>query len=125
MSRVPLCLTFMLLLVTVSCGHSQIVTQPEKDFVTLASNLDDFVYLPKGDAIYRLDLDLYGDGKPTIFLTFNLWGTKGGYNWIAYTPTKGGYNRVVAATDGSGIVFRTDGVYSYGKIAGYSDRGGL
>jgi hypothetical protein len=120
-------LSAMIVLLSYSLSHAQtqVVTNPELDFVTSASKINDFSYLPRTDEIYRLDLDLYGDGKSTIFLTFRRWGSKAGHDWIAYTPTDGGYNRVAETTDGKQIVFRTDGFYSFGKIADYSDQGGL
>jgi hypothetical protein len=116
----------MLVFSNLSSGQCQVVTNPEWDFVSSASKVNDFAYLPRTDEIYRLDLDLYGDGKPTIFLTFRRWGSKSGNAWIAYTPTDGGYYRVDQTTDGKYIiVFRIDGFYAFGKIAGYSNQGGL
>ena len=114
-----------LILFNASYAHGQVVTNPEWDFVSFASQAKDFLYLPRGDEVLRLSLDLYGDGRLTVFLTFKRWGSKSGYNWIAYTPRGRGYDRVEQTTDAKGIVFRTDGFYSFGKIANYSNHGGL
>ena len=103
---------FVLMFSTLSYGQGQLITNPDLDFVNSASKTSDFSYLPRGEEVYQLALDLYGDSKPTIFLTFKKWGSRTGNVWIAYTPVEGGYNRVQDAPGSAGFVFRPNGFYA-------------
>lgn len=95
-----------------------LVADPEVDFVNTPDTVRAEFGISKKDEIIRLELDLIGDGKSTVFLTYKGTGSRGGANWTAYAPIDGGYAR----TDG--IQFREDLVRA-GKLDELNPRGGL
>jgi hypothetical protein len=98
------------------------IADPEWDYVK--SPHPEFGGL-SDDQVVRLDLDLDGDGKATVFLTLKKFGSKSGYTWTAYDPVEGGgYRRIDNTTDGNLIQFRTDTVFA-GQYPDLTDRGGL
>lgn len=95
-----------------------LVADPEVDFINTPDTVRAEFGISKKDEIIRLELDLIGDGKSTVFLTYKGTGSRGGANWTAYAPIDGGYAR----TDG--IQFREDLVRA-GKLDELNPRGGL
>lgn len=64
----------------------------------------------RSDEILRLQMDLFGDGKEAIFLTYRAGGSKLGPTWTAYVPTsENGYYRI------DSIQFRPD-LYHAGAV---------
>jgi hypothetical protein len=95
-----------------------IVTDPELDFIRTPDDVAAEYGISKKDKIIRLELDLTGDGQPTVFLTYKGTGSRGGAVWTAYTPTSGGYSRA------DGLQFREDFVRA-GKVDDLNPGGGL
>lgn len=95
-----------------------IVTDPELDFIKTPDDVAAEYGISKKDEIIRLELDLTEIGQPTVFLTYNGTGSRGGAVWTAYSPTSGGYLRV------DGIQFREDFVRA-GKVDELNPSGGL
>lgn len=95
-----------------------IVTDPEIDFIRTSDDVAAEYGVSKKDEIIRLELDLTGDGQPTVFLTYKGTGSRGGAVWTAYSPTSGGYSRA------DGLQFREDFIRA-GKVDELNPSGGL
>jgi hypothetical protein len=91
---------------------------PEVDFVKTPEALCAELGILKKDRLLRLDLDLNGNGRPTIFLAFEGGGSKSGFVSTAYSPESSGYIR----TDG--IQFRED-FFRAGIVPDLNPSGGL
>jgi len=94
------------------------VVDPECDYVNTPDEVCAEYGILKKDEVIRLDLDLDGSGRSTVFLSFNGTGSKSGSVWTAYTPHDDYYDRA------DGIQFRED-FLRVGKIEGISPTGGL
>lgn len=94
-------------------------SDPERDFVETPDSVLVNYGMLRSDRLLRLDLDLFGNGTPTIFLAFDAGGSRIGSTWSAYTPVEGGFYQRV-----DGIQFRPD-TYRAGKLEGLTDNGGL
>lgn len=95
-----------------------IVSDPELDFIRTPDDVAAEYGISKKDEIIRLELDLTGDGQPTVFLTYKGTGSRGGAVWTAYSPTTGGFLRA------DGFQFREDFVRA-GKVDELNPSGGL
>jgi len=118
-------MTRLILLLFLSAGccltevqASELIADPEVDFVNTPEVVRAEFGILKKDRLLRLDLDLNGDGRPTIFLTFEGGGSKSGSVWTAYSPESSGYVR----TDG--IQFRED-FFHAGIVPDLNPSGGL
>ncbi len=105
----------MLLLTSPSRG---IITDPEINFIRTPDDVAAEYGIIKKDEIIRLELDLTGDGQPTVFLAYKGTGSRGGAVWTAYSPTSRGYMRA------DGLQFRMDFVRA-GKVDDLNPKGGL
>lgn len=102
----------------VVCEAQSAIVDPEFDYVNTPDVECARLGILKTEAIIRLDLDLDGSGKQTIFLNFQGTGSRGGANWTAYVPESSGYVR----TDG--IQFRED-LFRAGIVPDLNPSGGL
>jgi hypothetical protein len=108
--------------ITAEDAQQRRIIDPERDYV--ASPHPEFGGL-SSDELLRLDLDLNGEGKATVFLTTKKFGSRSGYTWTAYTPAEGNrYRRIDYTSDGNLIQFRPDLVFA-GKYPGLANNGGL
>lgn len=114
--RLPLLILAAVLLL--ASPSRAIVTDPEIDFIRTSDDVAAEYGISKKDEIIRLELDLTGDGQPTVFLTYKGTGSRGGAVWTAYSPTSGGYSRA------DGLQFREDFIRA-GKVDELNPSGGL
>jgi hypothetical protein len=97
----------------------KIVSDPEGDFVHTPESTMAELGMLRSDEILRLQMDLFGNGKETIFLTYRAGGSKFGPAWTAYVPAnEHGYYRI------DSIQFRTD-FYHAGAVPGIAGPGTL
>jgi len=97
---------------------SELVADPEVDFVNTPETACAEFGILKKDRLLRLDLDLNGDGRPTIFLAYEGSGSKSGSTWTAYAPESSGYARTY------GVRFRED-FFRAGIVPDLNPSGGL
>ena len=102
---------------------ARLISDPEQDYA-LSPNPE--FNGQADDELLRLDLDVYGTGRPVVFLTTKKFGSRSGYTWTAYDPVDDGkYRRIDYTQDGEhSIQFRTD-FYYVGAFPGIAQRGAL
>ena len=122
MNRLILHLGAMVLFPVFIHGQNTVVSNPELDYISSKQFPDGLI--PRTNKVCRLDLHLYGDNKPAIFLSFSDFKDRSGNIWTVYVPVKGGYERIDYTSSGDLIQFRPDGFYSAGQNREYR-KGGL
>lgn len=124
----------LLLFIVVAMGFDEIrakddfIKNPLKDFVSLSEYPNKRKPTDKSRVI-ALPIILINDNNPTIFLTYSDFSEREGFIWVAYTPSKRGYQRVLYASGGNYLIqfplYSHDQFYSTKTLPRYSGVGGL
>ncbi len=122
MKKLIFCISALIFLPFLVNGQNAAVSNPELDYISSKEFPNNLT--PKTDKVLRLDLDLYGNSRSAIFLSFSDFKDRSGNIWTVYTPTGGEYQRIDYTSNGDLIQFRPDGFYSFGLNQKYS-KGGL
>ncbi|WP_367875125.1 hypothetical protein [Luteolibacter sp. Populi] len=96
------------------------VMDPEVDYLAYSERPLQEQGGKRSDTLWRLELDLEGSGKKSVFLTYSGFGDRSGNHWTAYIPRDGakGYDR------GGDVTFRWD-FQRAGKFPKFNPTGGV
>ena len=111
----------MLLLLTLAtvCHSQGVVSNPVDDFLATPDETWVSIGVLNRGSILRADLDLAGEGKPSVFLAYRAGASKEGLIWTGYVNLgNGNYRRE------NQIVFRPD-TFRVGKLDKFNPSGGL